>query len=339
MGMKALLQYSNTPKKRIFSLALAAMLLALGVSAEAQQAKIYRVGVLMVGTPDIPDVQGLRDGLKAAGYVEGKNLFLDIGAKETYDELRPIAKAYIEKKVDVIVAIGGTAPLIAKESTQAIPIVFVGFTDPVAVGIVKSMARPEANVTGVARGTDVEMDGKRLQVFKEVVPTLRRVAVLYNARGENPQHAQSLAVAEKIAPELGLKLAAKPIKSTADIERILSSVSKDTTDGLFVICSSMFREPFGKIGAAAMQKRLPLMGCRDQEIVEQGALMLYGSDTYRLGHRAALYVERILKGAKPQNLPIETPTYFELVINLKAAKQIGLTIPPNVLARADRVIR
>jgi putative ABC transport system substrate-binding protein len=284
-------------------------------------------------------VNGLRDGLKGAGYVEGKNLVLEIAAKETYDELRAVARTYVEKKFDLIVAIGGAAPLIAKESTQEIPVVFLGFTDPVAVGIVKSMARPEANVTGIARGPDVEIHGKRLQVFKEMVPTLRRVSVLYNARGENPQHAKSLEVAEKVAPELRLKLAEKPIKSAADIERVLSSVSKDTTDGLFVICSSMFREPFKKIAAVAMQRRLPLAGCRDQEVIEQGALMSYGSDTYRLGHRAAFYIDRIFKGAKPQNLPVETPAYFELLINLKTAKQIGLTIPPNVLARADKVVK
>ena len=325
--------------KKIMVIAVAAVLLASVHIAEAQQSKVYRVGVLLLGSPDIADMKGLRDGLKKAGYIEGKNLLLDIAAKETYDELRPIAKSYVEKKFDVIVGIGGTAPLIAKELTREIPVVFVGFTDPIAVGVVKSMARPEANVTGVARGTDVEMQGKRLEVFKEVVPTLRRVAVLYNARGENPQHAKSLEVAQKVAPTLGLKLAEKPIKSTADIERVLSAASKETTDGLFVICSSMFRDPFKKIAAVAIQKRLPLIGCRNQEVTEQGALLSYGADTYRLGHRGASYVDRILKGTKPQDLPVETPTYFELVVNLKTAKQIGLTILPNVLARADKVIK
>jgi putative ABC transport system substrate-binding protein len=161
---------------------LAAVFLATAAPTQAQQAKVYRVGVLMVGPPKIPDVHGLRDGLKGARYIEVKNLVLDIAAKETYDELRAVAKTCVEKKFDVIVAIDGTAPLIAKESTQEIPVVFLGFTDPVAVGIVKSMARPEANVTGIARGPDVEIHGKRLQVFKEMVPTLRRVSVLYNAR-------------------------------------------------------------------------------------------------------------------------------------------------------------
>ena len=325
--------------KKILAIVLATVILAPPLLVEAQQQKVSRAGVLMIGSPDIPEMKGLRDGLKEAGYVEGKNLILDIPAKETIDELRPIAKAYIEKKFDVIVAIGATAPLIAKELTREIPIVFVGASDPIASGLVKSVARPEANVTGVASATDVEMQGKRLEVFKEAVPTLRRVAVLYNARGENPGHAKSLALVQKVAPALGIKLIEKPVKSTADIERALASVSKDTTDGLFIICSSLFRDPIKKIVAVAIQKRLAFTGCRGPDVTEQATLLTYGSDPYRMGHRGAWYVDRILKGTKPQDLPVEAPTYFELVINLKTAKQIGLTIPPNILARADKVIR
>ena len=250
-----------------------------------------------------------------------------------------MAKAYIEKKFDVIIAMGATAPLIAKDLTQEIPIVFVGASDPIASGLVKSTARPEANVTGVASATDVEMQGKRLEVFKEAVPTLRRVAVLYNARGENPGHAKRLASVQKVATALGLKLIEKPVKSAADIERALASVSKDNTDGLFVICSSLFRDPIKKMAAVAIQKRLALAGCRVPDVTEQGSLLSYGADRYRIGHRGAWYVDRILKGTKPQDLPVEAPTHFELIIDLKTAKQIGLTIPPNVLARANKVIR
>jgi putative ABC transport system substrate-binding protein len=322
-------------KAKILVYALPALILAIIHLAEAQQTKVYHVGVLVLGSPDIPEVKGLRDGLKETGYVEGKNLILDVPAMKTIDELRPIATAYIEKKFDVIVAIGATAPLIAKELTHEIPIVFVGASDPIISGLVKSVARPEANVTGVARATDVEIYGKRLEVFKEAVPTLRRVAVLYNARGENPGHAKSLALLQKVAPNLGLKLVEKPIKATADIEQALASVSKNNADGLFVICSTLFR-PFEKMATVALQKRVAFTGCGG---AEQGALLSYGPNTYRLGYRGAWYVDRILKGTKPQDLPVEAPTYFELVINLKTAKQIGLTIPPNVLARADKVIK
>lgn len=325
--------------KKILAIALAIVILALPLLVEAQQQKIYRAGVLMIGSSDIPEIKGLRDGIKEAGYVEGKNLILDIPAKETVDELRPIAKAYIDKKFDVIVAIGVTASLIARELTGEIPIVFIGAIDPIASGLVKSVARPETNVTGVARGTDVEIEGKRLELFKEAVPTLRRVAVLYNARGENPGHAKSLALVRKVAPHLGLKLIEKPIKSTADIERALSSVSKANTDGLFVICSSLFRDPFKKMAAVAIQKKLALIGCRSEDVAERDALLSYAADSYKLGHRGAWYVDRVLKGTKPQDLPVEAPMFFELVINLKTAKQIGVKIEPDVLVRAQKVIR
>jgi putative tryptophan/tyrosine transport system substrate-binding protein len=318
---------------------LAALILVHVEPVHGQQPKVYQVGVLVVGNPDLPAIKGFRDGLKEAGYTEGKNLNLDVATKENYDELRPIAKAYIQRKFDVIVATGGTPPLIAKGLTQEIPIVFVGAVNPVESGLVKSIARPEANVTGVASATDVEIQGKRLEIFKEAVPRMRQVAVLYNARGENPGHAQSLILVQKVAPTLGLKLAEKPIKSAGDIEEVLSSISKDATDGLFPICAALFREPFSKIAAVALQKRLALIGCNARSVSEYGALIHYGVDSYRLGHRGAWYVDRILKGAKPADLPVERPSRFELTINLKTAKHIGITIPPNVLARADKVIK
>ena len=165
---------------------LVGLVLASAHIADAQQ-RIYRVGVLQAGSPDVPELKGLRDGIKGAGYIEGKNLIMDIPATEqSIDQLRSQAKEYIEKKADVMVGIGGTTILIAKELTQEVPLVFLGAADPVLSGLVKSAARPEANITGVARATDVEMQGKSLEVFKEAVPTLRRVTVLYNARGENP---------------------------------------------------------------------------------------------------------------------------------------------------------
>jgi putative ABC transport system substrate-binding protein len=323
----------------LVALLVCALLFVLCSSAQAQQAQqqmLHRVGVL-VFNPDIPSMKGLRDGLKGAGYIEGKNLILDVPALETNDRLREIAKTYVERKFSVIVGMGGTAPLAAKQLTREIPIVFVGSADPIAAGLVKSVARPEGNVTGVTMATDAEIEGKRLEVFREAVPTLRRVTVFYNARGENPGHAKRLSSVQKVASALGLVLIEKPIKSAADIEQALASVQKDTTDGLFLICSTLFRDSQTKITAIAVQKRLPLTGCRDAG--QKGYLLFYRTDGYRVGHRAAWYVDRILKGTKPQDLPVEAPTYFELVINLKAAKQHGLTIPPNVLARADRVIK
>jgi putative tryptophan/tyrosine transport system substrate-binding protein len=314
--------------------------------AEAQQsAKVYRIGVLSIAqsltrlSTDSTALKGLRDGLKAAGYVEGKNLVLEIPLQKTYDDLRSVAERYKEQKVDAIVAVGGTATGIAKEVTGEIPIIFLFAGDPIGSGLLKSLARPETNLTGLTSDTDVELASKRIEVFKESVPTLQRVVVLYNARGENSAHVMRLALVQKVAPSLGLKMTEKPIKSPDNVEQALSSVSKDTTDGVFVVCSSIFESVFKSMAIKTIQKRLALFGCSAQHVIESGALVAYDTDRYRLGHRGAWYVDRILKGITPQNLPVEAPTKFELLVNLKTAKQIGLTIPPSVLARADKVIK
>jgi putative tryptophan/tyrosine transport system substrate-binding protein len=183
---------------------------------------------------------------------------------------------------------------------------------------------------------DPELSGKRLELFKEAVPRLRRTTLLYNARGENPGHAMSLAVVRETAPKLGLTLSEKPAKSVDDVDEMLSTVSKENTDGIFIIGGGLFAEPCKKIITIATQKGLPVCGCGGDE---QGSLLSYSPDAYRIGQRGAWYVDKILKGAKPTDLPVEQPMKFELVINLKAAKQIGVTIPPNVLARADRVVK
>jgi putative ABC transport system substrate-binding protein len=313
--------------------------LVFGTFAEAQQAKVYRVGVLVVGGADIPQIKGLRDGLKSHGYIQGKNLDLDISAKETYDEYRPLVKSYKEKNVDVLVTIGGTATRVVKDIAPEIPAVFSFGSDPVEAGFVKSIARPESNLTGVTTRIGPEFQGKRLEIFKDAVPTLRRATVLYNARGENPGHEMNLNMLRQSAPKLDIKLLVKPIKVISDLDTSLQTLSKETTDGVFVIGASMFRTRFNKIAPAAIQKKLPLMGTETFHVTDDGALLFYESDRFRIGQRLAWYVGRILKGTKPQDLPVEAPTYFELMINLKTAKQIGLTIPPNVLARADRVIR
>jgi putative ABC transport system substrate-binding protein len=284
-------------------------------------------------------VKGLRDGLKDAGYIEGKNLLLDVGIAKSYDGLRPIIQSYVEKQFDVIVSTGASAPLVAKESTQHIPIVFIGGADPIQAGLVKSMARPEGNITGIARYRDVEIYGKRLEVFKEAMPNLRRVAVIYNARGENPTHFASLRLLQEMAPKLGVAIIEKPIKTVSDMEKVLSGISRDTMDGLFPICATIFRDLNKNMAERAGQKKVAMFGCSTLSVTDYGALLYYGADNYRLGQRGAWYVDRLLKGAKPQDLPVEAPSYFEMIVNLKTAKQIGLTIPPNVLARADRVIR
>jgi len=199
--------------RKTFGLVLCVMLVALcsRLEAQAQQSRVYSVGLVSLGSTVNEAVKGLRDGLKDAGYIEGKNLLLDVGITKSYDGLRPIVQSYIEKQFDIIVSTGASAPLVAKKSTQHIPIVFIGGADPVQAGLVKSMARPEGNITGIARYRDTEIYGKRLEVFKEAVPNLRRVIVLYNARGENPTHFASLRLLQKIAPKLGVTIIEKPI--------------------------------------------------------------------------------------------------------------------------------
>jgi len=325
--------------KQLFSILLVVAVVAVAAIANAQQAKIYRVAVLVVGSADIPQIKGVRDGLQELGYIQGKNLALDIVAKDSYAELRPLVKSYKEKKLDAIVTIGGTATGVVKEIAPEIPTVFYFGSDPVQAGFVKSIARPETNLTGLTLHADPEFEGKRLEIFQETVPSLHRVAVLYNARGENPGPEVNLDVLSRIAPKLGIKLAKIPIKAVGDIDDSLRSISKETTDGIFVVSASIFRSRFNKIAPVALQKKLALMGHEASHVTEDGALLFYDSDRYRIGQRLARYVDRILKGAKPQDLPVEAPTYFQMIINLKTAKQIGLTIPPNVLARADRVIR
>jgi putative ABC transport system substrate-binding protein len=263
---------------------------------------------------------------------------LSIPSVKTYDELRPIAKDYVEKRADVVVTSGGTATGIAREATKEIPIIFIwGVADPVGEGFVKSLARPETNATGLTSEPGPEIFGKRLELFKEAVPRLRRVTLLYNARGENPEHARRLALLRETAPKLGLTLNEKPAKSVGDVDEMLRTVSRETSDGIFISCSGLFGRSHKRITALAIEKKLPVWGCDQERAIE--ALLFYNPDRYRNGHRGAWYVDKILKGAKPSDLPVEQPTKFELVINLKTAKQIGLTIPPNMLARADKVIR
>jgi putative ABC transport system substrate-binding protein len=323
--------------KNVFGIALAVMLVGFTGRVEAQQSRIYRVGVL--GPEKLQDrlqIKGLRAGLKEAGYIENKNLELNIADIKIYDELRPIVKSYLENRTDAIVTYGGTATGIAREATKEIPIIFIwGLADPVRMGFIKSLARPGTNITGLSSLATPEVSGKRIELFKEAVPNLRRVALLFNARGENPSQTLNLEVVRSTAPTLGLTTAEKPIKSASEAVETVLSVSKESTDGIYIIASGLFTESCKKIAVIAIQKRLPLSGCG----AEQGGLLSYEADEYRVGHRGAWYVDRILRGTKPQDLPVEQPTKFELIINLKTAKQIGLTIPPNVLARADRVLR
>ena len=303
----------------------------------AGQSKAPHIGILLVGTPDYPTLKGFLGGLNEAGYVVGKNLVLEMGIKTSYDELRPVAKAYNEKKLDVVVTFGETTTALAIETIKGVPIVFIQAIDPVGLGFVKSLAHPGTNLTGLMSYSGFEMQAKRLEMFKEIAPNLRRVALLYNALGA-PHHAANLTAVREAASKLGLALVEKPAKSAAEAEQAISSISRNNADGIFIICSFLFDPAFKNLAATARQKRLPLNGCTTSQVSDEGGLWVYAPDIYQMGHRGAYYVDRILNGARPADLPVERPMKFELVINLKTAKAIGLTIPQSVLIHADEVI-
>jgi len=268
--------------------------------------------------------------------VEGKDSVIEWRfAKGKADRLPGLAAELVGLKVEVIVTSGPAATRAAKESTVTIPIVTAQDPDPVGNGLVASLARPDGNITGLSTLAP-EINGKRLELLKEIVPRLSRVAVL--ASSTTPGNAQQLKETELAARALGVQLQFLNVRGAKDIEPAFRGASKERADAILVLQSPVFVNERTQLTELAVKSRLPAIYDR-REFVDDGGLICYGTNFTDLSHRAATYVDKILKGAKPADLPVEQPTKFELIINLKAAKQIGLTIPPNVLARADKVIR
>ena len=326
-------------QRRIFAVALCTVLFALCVSAHAQQpTKIPRIGLLFTATPSAAAarIEAFRQGLRELGYVEGKNILIEQRyAEGQLNHMNELAAELVRLKVDVIVTIGPAATRPAKEATHAIPIVMGVDDDPVGNGFVASLARPGGNITGLA-SLAPEIGGKQLELLKEIVPRLSRVAVL--GTSTQPGNAQSLREAEVAAQALAVKLQYLDVLSPKDIEPVFRTASNGRAEAVLVLRASIFFSHRKQIVDLAAKRQLPAM-YYTTEYVEEGGLMTYGVSITDLFRRAATYVDKILKGAKPAELPIEQPTKFELVINLKTAKRIGLTIPPNVLARADKVIK
>jgi putative tryptophan/tyrosine transport system substrate-binding protein len=327
-------------KAAVSSILVAVVLLALAVIGEAQQpTKIPRIGYLGFGSPSaIPArIEALRQGLRELGYVEGKNIFIEWRSAEgNADRLPSLAAELVRLKVDVIVTNGPYSTRAAKAATVTIPIVMAAVGDPVGDGIIASLARPGGNITGLS-SVAPELSGKRLELLKEIVPKLSRVAVFGSST--SPNTAGSLREVELAAGALKVKLQYLDVLSPKDIETAFRAAVKARADAvLMLVAGGIASAHRTEIVELAVKSRLPAIYA-SQATVEAGGLMSYGVTNLALDRRAATYVDKILKGAKPADLPVEQPTKFEFIINLKAAKQIGLTIPPNVLARADKVIR
>ena len=319
---------------------VAAVLLFSDSFAQAQQAtKVPLIGFVTLGGPEAaPDIEQFRRGLRELSYIEGKNITIEYRfAEGKLDRLPDLVAEFVRLKVDIIVAAGGTpAILAAKNATSTIPIVFPTAGDPVALGIVASLARPGGNITGLTIRVP-EFGGKRLELLKEVVPRVRRVAVL--GQEANAANAVDFKEMQPAASALGLELHHIKVQSPNDLEGAFSKMTGTVrATALLLQSSSLFFDNRKMIAGLATASRLPAI-YDARELAEAGILMSYGSDRFDLYRRAAIYVDKILKGAKPADLPVEQPKKFEFIINLKAAKQIGLTIPPNVLARADKVIK
>ncbi len=326
--------------RRSFMAMIAGGLLAAPLAAESQQAgKVYRIGVLLGGSqPDTLLVQeAFRQGLRDLGYVEGRNIHIEYRfAEGRFDRFPQLAAELVRVKVDVIFAPGTAGAQAAMKSTATIPIVIATAGNPAGDRLIGSFARPGGNVTGLTMLAGPELGGKYLELLKEAAPRVSRVAVLWNPL--TAPHTALLKEAGTAARALGLDLQPVSARQPDEIEGAFAAMSGARADGLVVLPDAIFLNLRARIAGLASKSRLPAMyGFREE--AEAGGLMSYGASLPELIRRAAGYVDRILKGAKPADLPVERPTRFELVINLKTAKALGLTIPQSLLLRADEVIQ
>ncbi len=327
-------------KKNIFGFALGAMLLALSVLAEAQQAtkKIPRVGFLSLSPASVQKdrVEAFREALRKLGYVEGQNITVEYRYGDNRSERMPrLAGELVHLNVDVIGTTGSSATRPAKEATAVIPIVMMSDNDPVGSGFVNSLARPGGNITGL---TNISRDlgDKRLELLKEIIPKVSRVAVLRDLT--NVTEGVGVDEIEPTARVLKMQTQRFELAKAEDFDSQFQAIMKWRPGGLMIAGGPLMNEHRKRLIEFAAKNKLPAMYNRE-EFVEAGGLVSYATSFIDLTRRSATYVDKILKGTKPSDIPVEQPTKFEFIINLKAAKQIGLTIPPNVLARADKVIR
>jgi putative ABC transport system substrate-binding protein len=314
---------------------------AAPLAAEAQQpAKVPRIGFLSPSSPSDPrtqrNLEAFRQGLLKLGYVEGQNIAVEVRwAEGKYDRLPGLATELVRLKVDVLVGVGDPAIQAAKEATRTIPIVMAVVHDPIVTGLVASLARPGGNITGLSIMAP-ELVGKQLELLKEVLPKVSRVALLWNPA--EASNAPQLREAEVAARALGVRLQPLEVRAPSGIDSAFAAMTRERAGAVIVLVDALLNDHRTRIAAFATKSRLPAVhGIREH--AEAGGLMAYGASVSAMHRRAATFVDKILKGAKPADLPVEQPTKFELIVNLKTAKALGLTIPQAVLVRADEVIR
>jgi putative ABC transport system substrate-binding protein len=319
-----------------FGLLVVPARLATPFDVKAQSGKVYRIGFLSAGSPSThaPRVEAFRAGLRDFGYVEGKNIIIEYRwAEGKSDRLPALAAELVRLNVEVLIAAGTPGILAAKQATTTIPIVMAGSGDAVATGLVASLARPGGNVTGLTDAVP-ELMAKWLEILKEAVPRTERVAVLVNP--DNPTVGPDRRATEERAQSLNVELRRFDVRHADEMEDAFANMTRSRIEGIVLSTDAVFNANHGAIASLAVQRRLPAAGSK--EFAEAGGLIGYGvaiSDNHR---RSASFVDKILRGAKPADLPVEEPKSFEMVINLRTAKALGLTIPPPLLLRADRVI-
>ena len=307
--------------------------------AEAQPpAKVARIGYLLISAPSVnPHLQeAFRQGLRDLGWVEGQNITIEYRSAEgRLERLPDLAGELVTLKVDLIVAVATPGARAAKEATATIPVVMVGVGDPVGLGYVMSLARPGGNITGLS-SMSVDLGPKRLELLKETIPKLSRVSVLWNPA--DPARALEVRDTQAAAEKLGLRLQSVKVRSADEIEGAFGAMTRERPDALIVQQDPLTIRHRTRIAELALRSRLPAIGVF-REFAEAGGLMTYGTNLADLYRRAATYVDKILKGAKPADLPVEQPTRFELVVNLKTVRALGLTLPRSVLIRVDQLIQ
>jgi putative ABC transport system substrate-binding protein len=306
------------------------------VDAQAQQppaGTVYRIGFLSQGQPPKAYMEALQEGLRERGYAEGRNLVWELRATDgSLDQLPQLAEELVRLKVDLILARASSGAMAAKRATTSIPIVFFAVYAPVEIGLVPSLGHPGGNITGVAVNAS-DMAGKRVQLLKDLVPTLKRVAML--SHPPHPTNAVQVQGAEAAARDVGVQLDAVPVRGAGDFASALKALP--SIDGVLSADTPLFVNNRVRLVGAVAARRLPAI-YPAREYVEAGGLMSYGPNVAELWRRAGVYVDKILKGAKPGELPVEQPATFELAINARTARALGLTIPPSLALRADRIV-